>query len=60
MKQYTMDARGRTTVPADIRALIEAEPGTRLVWSVVSDGLITVRAQSKSRRALENLRKRKK
>ncbi|KAA0911979.1 AbrB/MazE/SpoVT family DNA-binding domain-containing protein [Pusillimonas sp. ANT_WB101] len=35
------------TVPADIRAQVQAQPGTRLVWSVMTDGIITVRVKSK-------------
>ena len=35
-------------MPADIRALVHAKPGTRLVWSVMPDGTIIVRAKTKS------------
>jgi hypothetical protein len=35
-------------VPADIRALSHAKPGTRLVWSAIPDGTIFVRAKTKS------------
>ena len=38
----------KLTGPADIRALVHAKPGTRLVWSVMPDGTIIVRAKSKS------------
>ncbi len=38
----------QTTVPADIRALVHAKPGTRLVWSAMSDGTIIVRTKTKS------------
>ena len=48
MAESTITAKGQTTVPADIRALVNAKPGTRLVWSVVLDGTIIVRAKSKS------------
>ena len=41
-------ANGQTTVPADVRALVHAKPGTRLVWSVMPDGTIIVRAKTKS------------
>jgi AbrB family looped-hinge helix DNA binding protein len=48
MAESTITVKGQTTVPADIRASVHAEPGTRLVWSVMPDGTIIVRAKSKS------------
>jgi antitoxin PrlF len=39
---------GQTTVPADIRTLVDAKPGTRLVWSAMPDGTINVRAKTSS------------
>jgi antitoxin PrlF len=48
MTESTITAKGQTTVPADVRALVNAEPGTRLVWSVMPDGTIIVRAKTKS------------
>ena len=48
MAESTITSKGQTTVPADIRALVHAKPGTRLVWSVMPDGTIIVRAKSKS------------
>ena len=48
MTESTITAKGQTTVPADVRALVHAEPGTRLVWSVMPDGTIIVRAKTKS------------
>lgn len=48
MTESTITAKGQTTVPADIRALVHAEPGTRLVWSVMPDGTIIVRVKSRS------------
>lgn len=48
MTESTITAKGQTTVPADIRALAHAKPGTRLVWSVLADGTILVRAKSQS------------
>lgn len=48
MAESTITAKGQTTVPADVRALVRAEPGTRLVWSVMPDGTIIVRAKTKS------------
>ena len=48
MAESTITAKGQTTVPADVRALVHAEPGTRLVWSVMPDGTIIVRAKTRS------------
>ncbi|WP_255429637.1 AbrB/MazE/SpoVT family DNA-binding domain-containing protein [Ramlibacter albus] len=48
LTESTLTAKGQTTVPADVRALVHAEPGTRLVWSVMPDGTIIVRAKTKS------------
>lgn len=48
MNESTITAKGQTTVPADVRALVSASPGTRLVWSVTPDGTIIVRAKTKS------------
>lgn len=48
MAESTITAKGQTTVPADVRALIHAKPGTKLVWSVTLDGTIIVRAKTKS------------
>jgi antitoxin PrlF len=40
MPESSITAKGQTTVPADIRALVDAKPGTRLVWSAMPDGTI--------------------
>lgn len=48
MAKSTITAKGQTTVPADIRALVNAKPGTKLVWSVTPDGTIIVRAKTES------------
>jgi antitoxin PrlF len=48
MSESTVTAKGQTTVPAEVRALVHATPGTRLIWSVMPDGTIIVRAKSKS------------
>jgi len=48
MAESTITAKGRTTVPAEVRALVHAKPGTRLAWSVMPDGTIIVRAKTKS------------
>jgi AbrB family looped-hinge helix DNA binding protein len=48
MAESTITAKDQTTVPADIRAILDARPGTRLVWSAVPDGTIIVRAKTRS------------
>ena len=48
MSESTLTAKGQTTVPADIRAVLEAQPGTRLVWAAMPDGTVIVRAKNRS------------
>ena len=48
MAESTLTARGQTTVPLQVRNRIGAAPGTRLVWHVLPDGALIVRAKTKS------------
>jgi antitoxin PrlF len=48
MPESTITAKGQTTVPAEVRAQVQAKPGTRLEWSVTPDGTIIVRAMTQS------------
>jgi antitoxin PrlF len=48
MAASTITAKGQTTVPADTRALGDAKPGSRLVWSAMPDGTLIVRAKTRS------------
>jgi antitoxin PrlF len=48
MLESTITAKGQTTVPAQVREQVGAEAGTRLVWHVLPDGSIIVRAKTKS------------
>jgi antitoxin PrlF len=48
MTESTITAKGQTTVPAQVRALIGAAPGTRLVWHVMPDSSLIVRVKTKS------------
>jgi antitoxin PrlF len=48
MSESTITSKGQTTVPADIRAQLNATPNTRLVWHVLADGRIIVRVKNKS------------
>jgi AbrB family looped-hinge helix DNA binding protein len=43
-----MTSKGQTTVPAEVRAALHAEPGTRLEWHVTPDGDVIVRAKNLS------------
>ncbi|MGH6608860.1 MAG: AbrB/MazE/SpoVT family DNA-binding domain-containing protein [Burkholderiaceae bacterium] len=48
MTESTITAKGQTTVPMEIRESIGAVPGTRLVWHILPDGSIIVRAKTRS------------
>ena len=48
MPESTITAKGQTTVPAQVREKLGAATGTRLVWHVMPDGSVLVRAKAKS------------
>jgi antitoxin PrlF len=48
MSESTITAKGQTTVPLQVRNRIGATPGTRLVWHVMPDGSLIVRAKTRS------------
>lgn len=48
MLESTITSKGQTTVPLEVRQRIGAEAGTRLVWHVLPDGGLVVRAKSRS------------
>ena len=48
MVESTVTAKGQTTVPSEIREKVGAAPGTRLVWHLMPDGSIVVRAKTRS------------
>ena len=52
MSESTITAKGQTTVPRQVRDCIGAGPGTRLVWHVMPDGSLIVRAKTHSVLAL--------
>ncbi|BBU32594.1 hypothetical protein BTHE68_63280 (plasmid) [Burkholderia sp. THE68] len=52
MAESTISSRGRTTVPAQVRKVLNAKPGTRLHWHVTPDGEVLVRAKTLSIREL--------
>lgn len=48
MSESTITVKGQTTVPRQIREHLGAGPGTRLVWHVMPDGSLVVRAKTLS------------
>lgn len=48
MSESTITAKGQTTVPRQVREQLGAGPGTRLVWHVMPDGSLVVRAKTLS------------
>ena len=48
MTESTITAKGRTTVPADIRQVTGGVPGTRLVWHALQYGRLFVCVKNKS------------
>ena len=48
MTQSTITTKGQTTVPLPIREQLKATAGTKLVWHVMPDGAVLVRAKTKS------------
>ncbi len=48
MAESTITSKGQTTGPLEIRRSIGAAPGTRLVWHLLPDGGLIVRAKNKS------------
>lgn len=52
MAESTITSKGQTTVPAAVRDQLRAGPGTRLVWHVMPDGSVIIRAKTRSIREL--------
>ena len=48
MSESTITTKGQTTVPQPVRDAMQAQTGTKLVWSVMPDGTAIVRAKTKS------------
>ncbi|MES2975340.1 MAG: type II toxin-antitoxin system PrlF family antitoxin [Pseudomonadota bacterium] len=48
MSESTITSKGQTTVPQPVRDALNAGAGTRLVWNLMPDGSIIVRAKTKS------------
>lgn len=48
MAESTITAKGQTTVPRQVREQLGVGPGTRLVWHVMPNGALLVRAKTRS------------
>ena len=57
MTESTITSKGQTTVPAQVREQLGAVAGTRLVWHVMPDGSIIVRAKTRSLRDMAGMLK---
>jgi AbrB family looped-hinge helix DNA binding protein len=57
MTESTITSKGQTTVPAEIRERLGAVAGTRLVWHLMPDGSLIVRAKTRSLRDMAGMLK---
>ena len=57
MPESIITAKGQTTVPRQVREQLGAGPGTRLVWHLMPDGSLVVRAKTHSVLALAGMLK---
>lgn len=48
MSESTITAKGQTTVPRQVREQLGAGPGTKLVWHLMPDGSVLIRAKTLS------------
>jgi len=48
MSESTITAKGQTTVPREMREKLGTEPGDKLMWSVMPDVSLIVRAKTHS------------
>lgn len=48
MTESTITIKGQTTVPQQIRESLGATAGTKLLWHVMPDGAVIVRAKTRS------------
>lgn len=57
MADSTVSARGRTTVPVEVRQAVGAEPGTRLVWRVLSGSRLAILIKNEAAKDVVGLAK---
>lgn len=48
MADATLTAKGQTTIPKEIRERLGLEAGDKLVFTVLSDGTVVMRAKTRS------------
>jgi antitoxin PrlF len=48
MSEAKVTSKGQVTIPADIRKALRLAPGTRLVFTQLSDGSVKIRAKNRS------------
>jgi AbrB family looped-hinge helix DNA binding protein len=53
--ESAINAQGQTMVPAEVRNRLGIVPGTRLVWHVMPDGRILIRAKTGSLRDMAGI-----
>ena len=59
MPDSIVTTKGRTTIPAQVRDQLGIREGTRLVWHLMPDGSLVVRAKTGSLRGMAGMLKSK-
>ena len=59
MPDSILRTKGRTTIPAQVREQLGIREGTRLVWHLMPDGSLIVRAKTRSLRDMAGMLKSK-
>ncbi len=57
MSEATVTRRGLITIPAELRAALAVNPGDRVVFSLLDDGTMLMRAKTRSIDGLQGLLK---
>ncbi len=52
MTEAAVTSKGQITIPAEVRAAMQIQPGDRVVFTVLADGTTVIRAKTKSLRSL--------
>ncbi len=48
MTESTLTAKGQTTIPQAVREALHTQAGSKLVWNLMPNGAVMVRAKTKS------------
>ncbi len=48
MTESTLTAKGQTTMPQAVREALHTQAGSKLVWNLMPNGVVMVRAKTKS------------